>query len=177
MTEARFALLDRLSAGALVLWAGVALGVGLLAAPAVFQGVSSRMEAGASIGQALQRVDLLAWVAFSGALLLSGLPRWLAEVGDGPNPIGPLRLWVATLLAALLMCMASTFIVTPRVEAHRLRLGAQLEALSQDHPDRQALRKAHGVSRQMFFLRVLLALGLASTVGFLPRRREATEAS
>jgi hypothetical protein len=35
-----------------------------------------------------------------------------------------------------------------------------------------AYHKAHALSRNLFFLRILLAVGLAATVGLMPRGEE-----
>lgn len=158
--------LDQISAMLLLLWAGAALGFGLFSAPVLFRELPSRDVAGRLAGLIVGRLDWAAWAAF-GLAGLSWGARWMAEVKE--DIIGPLRLWSAGLLVALLMCLASSFIVTPKVQAIRARIGAPIETLAPDHADRVAYDKAHGLSRNLFFLRVLLALGLAATVGGLPR--------
>ena len=65
-------------------------------------------------------------------------------------------------------CLASTFVVTPKIQAIRARINAPIETLAPDHTDRVAYNRAHSVSRNLFFLRILLALGLAVTVGMMP---------
>ena len=77
------------------------------------------------------------------------------------------------MLAALLMCFASAFLVTPRMAFYNGRMVAATPSLSQDPSDRAAFGRAQGVSRQMLVLRMLLALGLAAGVGFLPKSKEA----
>jgi hypothetical protein len=67
---------------------------------------------------------------------------------------------------------ASSAVVTPKIRDIRARIGVPIEALAPDQPDRVAYDKAHAISRQLFFLRILLALGLAGTVSLLPRRQE-----
>jgi hypothetical protein len=84
--------------------------------------------------------------------------------------VGPLRLWGAAALLALLMCFTSSFIVSPRLRDLRVRMGNAVETFAPDHPDRAAFRRAHGISRQLMGLRVLLALGLAAGVAVLPRQ-------
>jgi len=81
-----------------------------------------------------------------------------------------MRLWAAAAIVALLMCFTSQFIVTPGLHRIRARMEGPVEALAQDHPDRVAYAKAHGISRQLMFIRLLLALGLAAGVAALPRR-------
>ena len=159
--------LDQISKVLLFLWAGAALGFGLIAAPILFQQLPSRDVAGRIAGLIIGRIDWAAWIVF-GLAGLSWAGRWVAEVQE--EVIGPLRLWSAAWLVALLMCLASTFVVTPKVNAIRARINAPIESLAPEHPDRVAYNKAHGLSRNLFFLRVILALGLAATVTLLPRR-------
>jgi hypothetical protein len=164
--------LDQASAAVLLLWAGAALGFGLLSAPILFHDLPSRDLAGRLAGRIIARLDWAAWAAF-GLAGLSWGARWMAEVEE--EVIGPLRLWSATWLAALLMCLASTFIVTPKVKAIRARIGAPIETLAPEDADRVAYNRAHGLSRNLFFLRVLLALGLAATVSLMGTRGEKAE--
>lgn len=161
--------LDRVSASLLLLWAGAALGFGAFAAPLLFQELPSRDVAGRIAGLIIGRLDWAAWAAF-GLAGLSWGARWMAEVKE--DLIGPMRLWSAGWLVAMLMCLASAFIVTPKVRAIRTRIGAPIETLAPDHADRVAYNKAHGLSRNLFFLRILLALGLAATVSMLPRKNQ-----
>jgi hypothetical protein len=169
MTDQTLRRLDLFTALVLLLWAGAALGFGALTAPLLFRELPSRDLAGYLAGLIIGRLDWAAWVAF----LLAGLTwgaRWLAEVKE--EMIGPMKLWSAAWLVALLMCFASSAILTPKIHAIRARINAPIETLAQDHPDRVAHTKAHGFSRNLFILRILLALGLAATVGLLPTRRD-----
>ncbi len=158
--------LDQLSQILLLLWAGAALGFGIFSAPVFFRELPSRDVAGRIAGLIIGRLDWAAWVAF-GLAGLSWLGRWVAEVKE--DLIGPIRLWSGGLMVALLMCLASSFVVTPKVQAIRARINAPIESLAADHVDRVAYNKAHGLSRNLFFLRILLAVGLAASVGFMGR--------
>jgi len=168
MNEKTLSRLDALSMALLLLWLGMALGFAVLQAPTTFQVLGSRDLAGQVVGATLRRLDWVAWGVFISALGLSWGSRWLAEFQD-KDGIGPLRLWSATVLVALLMCFASSFILSPKLVAARARMNAPVETFAQDHPDRVAYQKAHGISRQMLILRMLLALGLTVGVGFLPK--------
>lgn len=168
MNEKTLSRLDALSVALLLLWLGMALGFAFLQAPTTFQVLGSRDLAGQVVGATLRRLDWVAWGVFISALGLSWGSRWLAEFQDRDG-IGPLRLWSATLLVALLMCFASSFILSPKLVAVRARMNAPVETFAQDHPDRVAYQKVHSISRQMLILRMLLALGLAVGVGFLPK--------
>ncbi|MBI4911976.1 MAG: DUF4149 domain-containing protein [Acidobacteria bacterium] len=170
MTETRYRRFDAASLALLLLWAGMALGFGILVAPLLFKVLPSRDLAGQIAGRAVARLDWAAWVAFGGAFACSFLPRWLDEVKEH-SPVGPFRLWTAAALLALLTTFASAAIFTPKVNEIRERMGAPVEQVAPDHPDRLAYTKAHGLSRQFFFLRVILALGLASGLAWLPTRK------
>ena len=161
--------LDQASMILLLLWAGAALGFGIFSAPVLFRELPSRDVAGRIAGLIIARLDWAAWAAF-GLAGLSWGGRWVAEVEE--ELIGPIRLWSAGLLVALLACLASSFIVTPKVQEIRARIHAPIESLAPDHADRVAYNKAHGLSRNLFFLRILVAVGLAATVGLLPRGTE-----
>lgn len=169
MSPSTLRRLDCVSTALLLLWAGAALGFGLFAAPVFFRELPSRDVAGWIAGLILGRLDWAAWAAF-GLAGLSWGARWLAEVKD--DLIGPIRLWSAGWLVAMLMCLASAFVVAPKVQAIRARIGAPIETLAPEHADRVAYNKAHSLSRNLFFLRILLALGLAATVGMMPRNNQ-----
>ena len=154
---------------ALVLWAGAALGFALLTAPAAFAALGSRDLAGQVIGAALRRLDMAAWFAFGLPLLLSFGSRWLEEISE--EGIGPLRLWSAAATVSLLLCLTSAGIITPKLREIRARMPGPVETLPENDPDRLAHHKAHGISRQLLGLRVLLALGLAAGTAYLPRRK------
>jgi len=157
--------LDQFTKVLLLLWAGAALGFGIFSAPVFFRELPSRDVAGRIAGLIISRLDVAAWIAF-GLAGLSWIARWMADVQE--DIIGPLRLWSSALLVALLMCLASTFVITPKIHAIRARINAPVESLAPDHADRVAYNKAHSLSRNLFFLRILLAIGLAATVGRLP---------
>ena len=156
--------LDQFAKVLLLLWAGAALGFGIFSAPVLFGELPSRDLAGRIAGLIIGRLDWAAWIAF-GLAGLSWVGRWVAEVKE--DLIGPIRLWSGGLMVALLMCLASSFVVTPKVQAIRARINAPIETLAPDHADRVAYNKAHGLSRNLFFLRILLAVGLAATVGLM----------
>lgn len=168
MSDRTLSRLDVVSAWILLLWAGAALGFAFLTAPVAFRVLLSRDLAGQVMGTVLARLDIAAWFAFGIPLLLSFGTRWIQEVKE--EGIGPLRLWSAATLAALLMCLTSSAIITPKLREIRGRMNAPMETLPEDHPDRLAHRKAHGISRQLLALRVLLALGLAAGTAYLPKK-------
>ena len=171
MTPKLLRRLDAITAALLWAWVGAGLGFGLLTAPGLFHIVPSRDLAGQVAGNAVANLDLAAWAVFGSALLLVYAGRWFAGVDD-EVPIGPIRLWVAACLAALVICLASSFIVTPKLHEIRARMSGPLESLAPTDPDRAAYDRAHSASRQFFFLRLLLAAGLAMTLGRLPVEKE-----
>ncbi|MCE1229568.1 MAG: DUF4149 domain-containing protein [Firmicutes bacterium] len=171
MTEKNLRRLDLFSAALLVLWLGLAIGFAFVQAPVTFKLAESRDVAGRIVGASLVRLEWAAWIAFGLSLALVWVPRWLAEFKE-KDGVGPLRLWSAAALAALLMCFASSFIVTPRMAQLRAHMAAPIDTVPQDHPDRVAHGKAHRISTQLMGLRMLLALGLAIGVAWLPRRKD-----
>lgn len=171
MDEKTLRRLDALALALLLIWLGMALGFAFIQAPVTFKVIESRDLAGRVVGPSLVLLDWAAWGAFALALGLSWIPRWLAEFKEADG-IGPFRLWSAAALVALLMCFASSFIVTPKVKSIRARLQAPIESVPKEHPDRMAHAKAHKISTQLLVLRMLLALGLAAGVAFLPRKQD-----
>jgi hypothetical protein len=159
---------DAAAAGLLVLWTGMVLGFAFLVAPLLFRILPSRDVAGHIAGRVVTRLDWMAWAAFLGASALVLFPRWIREIRE-EGPVGPQRLWAATVLVTLLMCFTSQFIVSPGLDRIKARMGGPVETLAKDHPDRVAYDKAHGISRQLMFIRLMLALGLAAGVAWLPR--------
>lgn len=157
MNERLLARLDTLSR--VLLWIWVLLVLGAL--------MGGRLEPWRRV------LDYLAWGAFGVAFLVSFVSRWLNEIVDGA-PIGPLRIWMAAALVALMMCLASTFILHPKMRAIQSRLAAAQDEGRDQSPHLAALRKARSVNNQMLGLRVLLALGLGYGALMLPRKK-ATE--
>jgi hypothetical protein len=170
MNEKQLTRLDTVSGMLLLLWAGMALGIAVLAAPVAFHQLPSRDLAGRVIGACFRWIDLLSWFAFGLPFLLSYGSRWLSEMKD--SGIGPMTLWSAATLAALLMCFTSMAIVNPRMEAIRARISAPMETLPETAPDRTAFKRAHSISEQLLGFRMLLAIGLAVGVFYLPKKRQ-----
>ncbi|MDE3245428.1 MAG: DUF4149 domain-containing protein [Acidobacteriota bacterium] len=163
--------LDAASLVLLLLWLGMTLGFAALMAPALFSNLPSKDLAGRLAGVMVARLDLAAWIAFGGALLLSYGGRWLNEIQDA-SPIGPLRLWSAAALVALLFTFSSTFLATPRLHELRAQMSAPVESLPQDDARVASYRKTHGLSTQFFFIRMVLAAALVWGLGALPKEKQ-----
>ena len=174
MTPKLLRRLDAITAALLWMWVGAGLGFGVLTAPGLFRIVPSRDLAGAVAGNTVANLDLAAWIVFTAALLLVYAGRWFAGVDDASG-LGPIRLWAAACLAALCLCLASSFIVTPGLKDIRARMKVPVESLPPTNPDRAAYDKAHSASRQLFFLRLLLAAGLAWSLSRLPAEMPGTK--
>jgi hypothetical protein len=171
MTNPLLRRLDALAASLLLLWAGMVLGFAVLMAPLLFRILPSRDLAGLIASKVVARLDIASFVAFGAAMALVLFPRWLQEIQDRDG-LGPLRLWGAATLVALLVCFASAFIISPKLHALRARMDGPVEALASDSPLRSSYQKAHSISRQFMGLRLLLAIGLAAGVGALPRCKD-----
>jgi hypothetical protein len=147
-------VLDTISRGLLLAWVALAL---------------AGLAFGSAVGARL--VDAAAWAAFAAAFLLSGLPRWLRGISDS-EAIGPFRLWGTACAAALLFCIASSFIATPKMAEAKARIRAQ-EASLAPAPDRlESLYREHARAKnfsvQFVCIRILLAVGLAMGTKKLP---------
>jgi hypothetical protein len=169
MSEKSILRMDASAAGLLLLWAGLALGF-VVFSSRILPLAGDVMVAGRIVAFMAKVVDWSAWIAFVPAILLVWGSRWLAEVEDHA-PVGPQRLWVAAGLTALLACFASSFIMGPKLVSLRIHLPVPIEQLPEQHPDRAAYRRVHSLARQLFAMRLLLALGLAAGVSTLPRRK------
>ena len=176
MNSHTYRRLDAAAAALLILWIGMVLAFAILVAPLLFSTLPSRDLAGQIAGRIVARLDWAAFGAFGGATALVLLPRFLQELND-EELLGPLRLWGAAAVVALLVCFASTFIISPKLRQIRAAMEVPVEALAQDHPQRAAYQKAHSISRQFMGLRLLLALGLAVGVTALPRSKASSEAT
>ena len=170
MTAKTLARTDAAAAVLLLIWVGMVLGFALLTAPLLFSTLPSRELAGAVAGKVVARLDLAAWVSFGAAAVLVLGARWMLELKEA-EALGPMRLWSAAAVLALLMCFTSAFIITPKLGAIHARMGGPVESVPTDSPDRIAYQKAHGISRQLMGLRLLLALGLAAGTLVLPRSK------
>ena len=168
MSAKTLSRLDAAAAVLLLVWTGMVLGFAFLMAPLLFTTLPSRDLAGLIAGRVVARLDIAAWIAFGGAIALVQGARWMAEFREA-EVVGPLRLWGAAAVLALLMCFTSGFIISPKLRTIRARMDGPVETFAPDHPDRAAYQRAHGISRQLMGLRLLLALGLAAGILALPR--------
>ena len=167
MNERFLARMDRLSAIVLLLWAGLAVGLSAVAVSTAFRHLPAQ-EAAGQVEVCRRWIDRLAWGAFGLAFLASHGGRWFLEMKE--EGVGPLRLWSAAALAALLMCFTSSAIVGPRMAAIRAETHGMVLGLPQDGPEQRAYRRARNIVCQLIGLRVLLALGLAAGLARLPKR-------
>jgi len=168
MKPKALARLDAAAAALLLIWAGMVLGFAILMAPLLFSILPSRDLAGMIAGRVVERLDIAAWIVFGAAIALVQGARWMAEFQEA-EVVGPLRLWGAAAVLALLMCFTSAFIISPKLHSIRARMAGPVESFAPGHPDRAAYQKAHGISRQLMGLRLLLALALAAGILALPR--------
>jgi len=144
-------ILDATAVGLLLVWTLLAL---------------AGLTFGQVIGEAT--VDIAALVAFGSALCLVALPRWLRDVSD-KEMIGPFRLWVAACMAALLFCMASSFIATPRMREIKSQIVAHND-LSAERMNAllKSLAKVKNFSVQFLCIRMVLAVGITIGTKKLP---------
>jgi len=116
----------------------------------------------------IKAVDATAWIAFGGSLLLSGLPRWLNDIVD-KEIIGPFRVWFAACTVALIFCMTSSFVVTPKMaELQTLLVTEQMNEQQKDKLKKN-YSKVNSVNIQFLCIRAIFALGLSLGLKRVPR--------
>jgi len=143
---------DAISVGLLAIWLGLAI------AHFIFSATITVFH-----------IDIVAWIAFGLSLLLSGLPRWLYDITD-TEFVGPFRLWVAAGTTALIICIASSFIATPKMKSIRQIQSANQNISAQQHDSlARDYAKAKNFSVQFLFIRIVLAAGMALGIKKLPR--------
>ncbi|MDR2696979.1 MAG: hypothetical protein LBB40_00710 [Holophagales bacterium] len=151
MKKKSLVVLDAISVGLLAIWLGLAV------AHFIFSATLTVFH-----------IDIAAWIAFGMSLLLSGLPRWLHEIAD-TEIIGPFRLWVAAGATALILCMASTFIATPKMKAIRRIQSVNQNMSAQQHDSLvRDYTKVNNFSVQFLIIRAVLAAGMALGLKKLP---------
>ena len=157
MSEKKLVVLDAASAGLLALW------LGLVAAYFIFKPAVS-----------IFHVDIAAWLAFGASLLLSGLPRWLYDIRNA-EIISPLRLWAASGMTALVFCIASSFIATPKMRDIHNQLTVQNISAQQRDSLNRSYAKTNNFLLQFLCIRAALAIGLVFGLKRLPRKSAAGE--
>jgi hypothetical protein len=137
--------LRRLAAVAAALWAGVILGIGLIAAPAAFA-VLQRSVAGAVVGRMFTQEAYLG-LAFSALLLwaVRRVARTDAAAGRGSQ----FSLALVLVLAALFCTVFGHFGLQPMMAAARAGEGAL------------SFAALHGMSAALFGLKGLVLVALA----------------
>lgn len=133
----------------LAAWLGAAVYFSVIVARAAFRTLPTRSLAGALVGETLPAVFITGIIACAIAALLAA--REPASV-----PGRTLRL--ATSLVAMALCLFAQFIVDPRIERLRARLGSTLDSLPAGDPGRVAFGRLHALSVLALGAAMLLAL-------------------
>ena len=158
MMHPRQILWDRLSFILLALWLGMSIGF-VITSPILFDYLP-RATAGAIAGQMVERLDLMAWIAFGGGWFLSALPRWMRQSKDS-LPITTDKLWNFAILTALIFCLGSSFILTPKLDSTMATLGSLPSPMGLYQEELLRSRdQAHRFSVQFFAIRMVLAVVL-----------------
>ena len=158
MMHPRQILWDRLSFILLALWLGMSIGF-VITSPILFDYLP-RATAGAMAGQMVERLDLMAWIAFGGGWFLSALPRWMRQSKDS-LPITTDKLWNFAILTALIFCLGSSFILTPKLDSTMATLGSLPSPMGPYQEELLRSRdQAHRFSVQFFAIRMVLAVVL-----------------
>lgn len=133
------------------LWTGAAVLVVTTVAPAAFRVLPTRALAGALVGQVLP-------VLFIAGLLVGAVSLALAARGSANAMLR--RIGAAGMLAG---CSVAQFVIAPRIEALRGRIGPSVDALAITDPLRVAFGRLHGLS--VLSLGVAMLFALLTLVG------------
>jgi hypothetical protein len=166
--------IDRLDAAAnivLLIWVGMAICVNIFVIPLIIKYTNSYELAELMIAKLAMRLDTVAWIAFAVSFFLVKSTRLIMGIVEESEAIGPLRLWVAAALLALLTCFVSTFIVAPKLCAVRSHVGIAMDVSNMNiNDDSLSHKKAIRISRQLTWLRIIVAIGMAAGIRALPRK-------
>jgi len=169
MTTKTIDRLDSVANNILLVWAGMALCVNLFVTPLIFKYASNCELAELITSKIATRLDITAWLVFGTAFLLVKGIRFVVGIVDD-EVISYMRLWSATAMLAILVCFTSTFIVAPKLCAYRSHVGIAMEVGNMScNNDASFHGKAFKISRQLTFLRTLLAIGMAVSIKKIPR--------
>ena len=170
MTAKTIARLDTVANIILLVWVGMVFCVNLFIIPLIFKYISSYELAALMISKIATRLDAAAWVVFGVAFLLVKCARFLTGIVES-EVIGYMRIWSAASTLALLICFTSTFIVSPKLCAIRSHVGIAMEVSSVTcNEDTLFHKKVIKISRQLMWLRLALAFGMALGIRTLPRQ-------
>lgn len=145
---------------ALAIWVGGLLGLGGVAAPAIFDTISSRqiaegrVLAGAIFGEVLRRFHLVMYGCGAVVFLSLGTRAVL-----GPRPR---RFAIRTALAVTMLGFAvySGLVLTPRIARLQQEVGVAASSLPESDPRRAAFASLHQQSTALLGLQIFGGLAL-----------------
>lgn len=121
----------------LAAWLGAVIFFSASVAPAAFRALGSRAAAGALVGAVLPPL----FIAGLAAGLLGVVAAAAAPRSTGGRPV---RLMAS--LGVVVACAAGQFVIAPRIESVRARIGGSLESLPPGAPLRTRFGALHGLS-------------------------------
>lgn len=133
----------------LSLWLGAALCVVAIVAPAAFAALPSRALAGALVGRVLPALFYAGIVAGVAVAML----EW------GGNARSPVTVRGSSGFVVAVSCAIAQFVIAPRIEGVRVRIGGAVDSLPPDDALRVAFGRLHGLS--------VLWLGVAAIAAIL----------
>ena len=172
MTTKTIDRLDTIASTILLIWVGMAICVSVFTIPLILKYTINYELSELLISKIATRLDVAAWFAFGVSFLLVKGARFIMGIAE-TEVISYMRLWSAAAFLALLVCFTSTFIVAPKLCAVRSHVGIAMEvggSVATYNDGASFHREAFKISRQLTWLRLLLAVGLVAGVKKLPRQ-------
>ena len=130
----------------------------LIAAPAIFQTISSREQAGKTFGLILRRFHPVMYVCGL-VILLAGGMRWAGSYRHELQASELTRYVIAALMLAL--SLVSGLGVSRKLDALRARMPAGIDRTPKDDPRRVEFNNLHRVSTTLLAFNLLLGLAMA----------------
>lgn len=121
----------------LAAWLGAVIFFSAAVAPAAFRALGSRAAAGALVGAVLP------------PLFIAGLAAGLLGVvaaAAAPRSTGGRSVRLIASFSVMVVCAAGQFVIAPRIESVRARIGGSLESLPPGAPLRARFGRLHGLS-------------------------------
>ncbi|MDX2029323.1 MAG: DUF4149 domain-containing protein [Blastocatellia bacterium] len=143
---------------AITTWVGGMAALAFIAAPAVFQTISSREQAGKTFGLILKRFHPVMYVC-GGVILAAGGMRWAGSFNHHLHASEVTRYVIAALMLGL--ALVSGLYVSRRLDALRTKMPNGIDRTPKDDPRRVEFNRLHRLSTTLMAFNLLLGLGLA----------------
>lgn len=146
----------------LVTWVGGMGSLALIAAPAIFEGASSRENAGRIFGLILKRFHRIGY-GCGVAILIAGGLRYYGRFSHSLYTVEVIRYAIAATMLAL--TLYTGIVIARRLEGLRERMEGGIDRLAKDDPQRVEFNRLHRQSTGIMAFSLLLGITMAVLFG------------